>query len=114
MDDPRRFGGDAARASAFVGLVPSEDSSAERQHKGHITKTGPGDLRAVARASQLGDLARPERRRRRLAHLGAGAGRAARPPDRDHRARAPLTRILYAMWRDQTEFAPRRRAAVAA
>ena len=42
-----RFGGDAARASAFLGLVPSEDSSAERRHKGHITKTGPCELRAL-------------------------------------------------------------------
>jgi transposase len=47
LDDPSRFGGDAARASAFLGVVPSEDSSAERQHKGHITKTGPKDLRAL-------------------------------------------------------------------
>lgn len=47
LDTPARFGGDAARASAFVGLVPSEASSAERQHKGHITKCGPGDLRAL-------------------------------------------------------------------
>jgi transposase len=41
LDDPARFGGNARRASAFLGLVPSEDSSAERQHKGHITKAGP-------------------------------------------------------------------------
>src|SRR6185295_18023297 len=47
LADPARFGGDAGRASAFVGVVPSEDSSAERQHKGRITKTGPRDLRAV-------------------------------------------------------------------
>ena len=47
LDDPTRFGGEAGRASAFVGLVPSEDSSAERQHKGHITKAGPTELRAL-------------------------------------------------------------------
>ena len=47
LDDPARFGGQAARASAFVGLVPSEDSSAERRHKGHITKTGPSELRSL-------------------------------------------------------------------
>lgn len=47
LDTPARFGGDARRASAFVGLVPREDSSAERRHKGAITKTGPGDLRAL-------------------------------------------------------------------
>ncbi len=47
VDTPARFGGDAGRASAFLGLVPSEDSSAERRHQGLITKTGPGDLRAL-------------------------------------------------------------------
>ena len=47
LDTPDRFGEDAARASAFLGLVPSEDSSAERQHKGAITKTGPRELRAL-------------------------------------------------------------------
>ena len=47
LDDPARFGGDAARASAFLGVVPSEQSSGERRHKGAITKTGPRDLRAL-------------------------------------------------------------------
>src|SRR4030095_5509650 len=47
LDDPARFGGDAGRASAFLGVVPAEDSSDERRHKGHITKTGPRDMRAL-------------------------------------------------------------------
>jgi transposase len=47
VDDVARFGRDAGRASAFIGLVPSENSSAERRHRGHITKTGPKELRAV-------------------------------------------------------------------
>jgi len=113
LDDPARFGGDAARASAFVGLVPSEDSSAERQHKGHIPKTGPGDLRALlvqaswviwrgrsaaGAALRLWAQALAARRGRRIA-IVALARR--------------LTRILYAMWRDQHDFAPRHRAAVA-
>lgn len=114
MDDPQRFGGDAGRASAFVGLVPSEDSSAERQHKGHITKTGPGDLRAVlvqaswviwrsrsAAGAELRTWAQllAARRGRRIAIIALARR---------------LTRVLYAMWRDQTDFTPRRRAAVAA
>jgi transposase len=114
LDDPARFGGDAARASAFVGLVPREDSSAERQHKGHITKTGPGDLRALlvqaswviwrGRTGAGADLrmwaqALAARRGRRIA-IVALARR--------------LSRILYAMWRDETDFAARPRVAVAA
>jgi transposase len=108
LDVPARFGGDAARASAFLGLVPSEDSSAERQHKGHITKTGPRDLRALlvqaswviwrgrsaaGAALRVWAHALAARRGRRIAIIG--------------RARR-LSRILSAMWRDQKEFVARR------
>lgn len=113
LETPTRFGGDAARASAFLGLVPSEDSSAERQHKGHITKAGPGELRALlvqaswsiwrsrsAASAPLRTWAQTlaARRGRRIA-IVALARR--------------LARLLYAMWRDQTDFrAPRRPAVV--
>jgi transposase len=108
MDDPARFGGGAARASAFIGLVPREDSSAERQHKGHITTSGPGDLRGVVvqaswsiwrgrsaagAALRLWAQALAARRGRRIAIIALARR---------------VTRILYAMWRDQTEFVPRR------
>jgi transposase len=114
MDDPARFGGDAARASAFVGLVPCEDSSAERQHKGHITKCGPGDLRALlVQASWViwrGRSAAGADLRAWAQTLAARRGRRIAIVALARR----LTRILYAMWRDQTEFAPRRRSAIAA
>lgn len=108
LDDPARFAGDAARASAFLGLVPSEDSSAERRLKGHITKTGPSDLRALlvqaswtiwrGRSAAAADLrawahALAKRRGRRIA-IVALARR--------------LSRILFAMWRDQTAFGVKR------
>jgi transposase len=104
LDDPARFGGDAGRASAFLGLVPSEDSSAERRLKGHITKTGPKDLRALlvqaswviwrgrsAAGAALRSWAHAlaDRRGRRIA-IVALARR--------------LSRILFAMWRDRKDF----------
>jgi transposase len=114
MDKPQRFGGDAARASAFVGLVPSEDSSAERQHKGHITKCGPGDLRALlvqsSWVSWRGRSAAGAEWRTWAQTLAARRGRRIAIVALARR----LTRVLYAMWRDQTEFAPRQRAATAA
>jgi transposase len=114
MDDPQRFGGDAGRASAFVGLVPSEDSSAERQHKGHITKSGPRDLRAVlVQASWViwrGRSAAGAALRTWAQTLAARRGRRIAIIALARR----LTRVLYAMWRDQTEFTPRRHAAIAA
>jgi len=112
LDDPQRFGGRAARASAFVGLVPAEDSSAERQRKGHITKTGPRDLRALlVQASWVIWRGR--------SHAGAGlrtwahalAARRGRRIAIVALARR-LTRILYAMWRDHRPYQPPRRAAV--
>jgi transposase len=114
MDAPGRFGGNASRASAFVGLVPSEDSSAERQHKGHITKTGPRDLRALlVQASWTiwrGRSATGAELRTWAQALAARRGRRIAIIALARR----LTRVLYAMWRDQTDFTPRRRAAVAA
>jgi transposase len=104
LDAPARFGGDAGRASAFLGLVPSEDSSAERRLKGHITKTGPKDLRALlvqaswviwrGRSAEGAALrtwahALADRRGRRIA-IVALARR--------------LSRILFAMWRDRKPF----------
>ena len=104
LDDPARFGGDAGRASAFLGLVPSEDSSADRYHKGHITKSGPTDLRALlvqaswviwrGRSAEGAALRRwahalAERRGRRIAVVALARR---------------LSRILFAMWRDGQDF----------
>jgi transposase len=111
MDEARRFGGDAARASAFVGLVPSEDSSAERQHNGHITKTGPRDLRALlVQASWVIWRGRSAAGAPLRAWAQALAARRGRRIAIIARARR-LTRIVYAMWRDQREFASRPRVA---
>jgi transposase len=114
LDTPTRFGGDAGRASAFLGLVPSEDSSAERRHRGHITKAGPRELRAllvqaswtVWRSKNPAGAAL-----RRWAH--ALADRRGRRIAIIALARR-LSRILYALWRDETEFVVRGTAAAAA
>jgi hypothetical protein len=47
LDTPSRFGGQAGRVSAYLGLVPGEYSSGERQWKGQITKVGPSTPRAL-------------------------------------------------------------------
>lgn len=114
LDQPTRFGGNPARASAFLGLVPSEDSSAARRHKGHITKTGPRDLRALLVQASWGVW---RSRRADAAPLRAWAHALALAARRGRRiamvalARR-LSRILFAMWRDGTVFGVRRHAAV--
>jgi len=106
LDTPARFGGDARRVSAFVGLVPREDSSADRRHKGSITKTGPNDLRALlvqgSWAIWHSRSARAAPLRRWAQTLSARRGRRIAVVAVARR----LTRVLYAMWRDGTDFRP--------
>jgi transposase len=107
LDDPARFGGDAARASAFLGLVPSEDSSADRRHKGHITKAGPGDLRALlVQASWVIWRGRSAAGAELRAWAHALAARRGRRIAVVALARR-LSRILFAMWRNRTDFGVR-------
>ena len=113
LDTPARFGGDARRASAFLGVVPSEQSSAERRHQGAITKAGPRELRAlVVQASWVlwRGTSRAGAALRTWAHtLAARRGRRVAIVALARR----LSRILYALWRDGTAFhapAPRRPA----
>ena len=105
LDDVARFR-DAGEVTSFLGLVPREYSSGERQHKGGITKTGDRHLRSllVQAAWVLYRLPTPA-----AAPLRTWAQRVA------HRRGARvavvalarrLTRVLYAMWRDEQPFHP--------
>jgi transposase len=114
IDDVHRFVTPGA-VTSYLGLVPREDSSGERQRKGAITKAGPSRMRVLliqsawhlwrsptgsatlhAWARRLG-----ERRGRRIAVVALARR---------------LARILWAMWRDGRDFEPARvgRLAVAA
>jgi transposase len=114
VDDVGRFA-TPGTVTAYLGLVPREDSSGERQRKGAITKAGPRRMRMLlvqsawhlwrspagsatlyAWARRVGD-----RRGRRIAVVALARR---------------LARILWAMWRDGRDFAPARvgRLAVAA
>jgi transposase len=101
VDDVARFA-HAGQVSAFLGLVPREDSSAERRHRGHITKAGSGELRSLLvqaawacwKSAGSGTLrAWAERLAARRGRRIAVVGLARR-----------LSRILYAVWRDGSCF----------
>ena len=103
LETPERFGGDAGRASAYLGLVPSEHSSGEGHRKGAITKAGPRMTRSllVQAAWTLW------RQRRRVAPLYAWVEQVAARRGRRIAVIAlarRVSRILYAIWRDQTVF----------
>lgn len=101
VDDVRRFAGPSQVSAAF-GLVPREQSSADRRHQGHITKTGPAEVRSLLvqaawacwRTHGSGTL------RAWADHLAARRGRRVAVVALARR----LTRILYAIWRDQSVF----------
>ena len=102
VDEVSRFR-TAGQVSAAIGLVPREDSSAERRHRGHITKAGPRELRSLLvqaawvcwrRAKASGTL------KAWTEHLAARRGRRVAVVALARR----LSRILYALWRDETEF----------
>ena len=103
IDSATRFDG-AAQVSAAVGLVPRENSSAERRLRGHITKAGPTPLRSLLvqaawacwRSKRSGCLHAwvegvAHRRGRRIAVVALARR---------------LSRILFALWRDGTIFQP--------
>ena len=103
LDLVQRFEG-AHKVQAYIGLVPCEFSSGERQHRGSITKTGNTRLRWLlveaawsilrSRHQRTGELrewtARIALRRGQRIAIVALARR--------------LAGILFAMWRDQTVF----------
>jgi transposase len=109
LDTPDRFTR-ASQVASYLGLVPKDDSTGDRRRAGHITKAGPERLRYLLVQAGWGILRGPETEglplrlwaegvaRRRGEHI-AVVGLARR-----------LVRILWAMWRDGTTFAPTRGA----
>jgi len=98
----------AKQVRAYLGLVPKEESSGERQRRGHITKAGNSRVRSLlvevawlilsSKKEELQGLKGwatriAERRGKRIAVVALAR---------------KLAGILYAMWRDGTEFEPAR------
>lgn len=99
IDDITRFAS-AHQFEAYLGLVPSEASSAEKRRLGHITKTGNARARwlLVEAAWRVLRSKKPETAALRTWALRIAARRGKRI------AAVALARrlagILYAMWRD--------------
>lgn len=103
LDDVSRFA-DAHQVESYLGLVPGESSSSERQQRLSITKAGPSALRwvlvqaawalrrcrqSIAVPLQLWALRVEQRRGKRIATVALAR---------------KLAGILYAVWRDGTEY----------
>jgi transposase len=115
LDDVTRFPS-ADQVTAYLGLVPSEHSSGERQHRGRITKTGNTRLRwlLVEAGWRILRSTNPD-----VASLKAWAEEIATRRGKRVAVVAlarKLAALLYAMWRDNTPYraATPRAAGVAA
>jgi transposase len=106
IDDATRFRA-AKQVRSYLGLVPREYSSGERQRRGRISKAGSSRSRTLlveaARALLRWRNAKNEALYDWAMRIAArrGRARACVAPARK------LAGILYAMWRDGTEFDPR-------
>jgi transposase len=106
LDTVARFRGPGA-VTAYLGVVPHEDSSGDRQRRGRITKAGPPRIRGVLVQASWAVWRSP----RSSATLHAWVHRVA-----DRRGKRVaivalarrLARILFAMWRDGCDFQPAR------
>jgi len=114
LDTVTRFTS-AHHVAAYLGLTPREYSSGEQQHRGRISKTGSPRMRALLVEAAWRVLRSPQAA---AAPLRAWAERIAQRRGRSVAAVALARRlagILYAMWRDGTDYrAPRPTPEVAA
>ena len=101
IDRQERFA-HAGQVSAAIGLVPREESSAERRHRGHITKAGPRELRSLLIQAAWVCWRSPHSAALRawVDRLAARRGRRIAVVALARR----LSRILFALWRDGTTF----------
>lgn len=105
IDDINRFES-ASNVSSYVGMVPKERSSSEKRILGRITKAGNSHLRwlLVEAAWSIVTHPRPE-----TEYLRTWYNRIALRRGKQIAAVAlarKLAGILYAIWRDGTEFRP--------
>ena len=93
---------DAGKVSAALGLVPREDSSAERRHRGHITKAGPPELRGLLIQAAWVCWRYPQSAALRawVDRIAARRGKRIAVVALARR----LSRMLYAIWRDGSTF----------
>ena len=103
LDEVARFPG-AHQVEAYLGLVPSEHSSGERQHRGRITKRGNARMRWLLVEAGWRIM---RSRRSECAALRAWAMQIAVRRGKRIAVVAVARRlsgILYAMWRDGNEY----------
>ncbi len=109
LDQISRFRG-AHGVESYVGLVPGEDSSAERKRRTSITKAGPTALRWCL--VQAAWAARRTRRKDPMHHWADEVEKRRGTRVAVLALARKLAGILFAIWRDGTVYEPRRSGAM--
>jgi transposase len=109
LDGAARFR-DAKQVRSYLGLVPREHSSGEKQHRGRISKAGNSRARALlveaAWALLRWKTPKTEALHEWATRIAARRGKATAVVALARK----LAGILFALWRDGTEFEPGHRA----
>jgi len=109
LDEISRFSG-AHAVESYLGLVPGEDSSAERKRRTSITKAGPTALRWCL--VQAAWAARRTRRKDPMHHWVDEIEKRRGKRVAVLALARKLAGILFAIWRDDTVYEPRRSGAI--
>jgi transposase len=103
IDKVERFEG-SHQLESYLGLVPSEYSSGEKQSRGRITKRGDRRVRCLLVEAALKILHREDARTARLREWGMRIALRRGKKIATVALARRLAGILYAMWRDGSTF----------
>lgn len=112
VGNAERFDG-PQQVGAYLGLVPSEKSSGEKQHRGPITKAGNRYLRSLLVQCAWSMLTRPSANSAGLRDWALSIAQRRGKNVAVVALARKLASILFVMWRDKTEFEVRMKAAPA-
>ena len=106
LDGAARFLG-AKHVRSYLGLVPREYSSGERQHRGRISKAGSVRARALLVEAAWAVLRWKTERTRALHEWWARIAQRRGKATAVVALARKLAGIMFAVWRDGTQFDPR-------
>jgi transposase len=105
LDDSSRFLG-AKHVRSYLGLVPREYSSGERQHRGRISKAGSVRARSLLVEAAWAVLRWKTERTKALHEWWAPIAQRRGKATAVVALARKLAGIMFAVWRDGTEFDP--------
>jgi transposase len=105
LDDSSRFRG-AKHVRSYLGLVPREYSSGERQRRGRISKAGSVRARSLLVEAALSLLRWKTERTKALHEWWARIAQRRGKATAVVALARKLAGIMFAVWRDDTEFDP--------